>query len=167
MGKGILILIVIIVVAIVGFMVLSPSTPTDESTTTTDTEEYSDDVMMEGDEMEGDSMMEEGKKEGDAMMEGGDAMEKAEPVVIKMTADGFSPITTTIPAGTAVQFINTDTRSHWPASAVHPTHLELSGFDALKAILPGDSYSYTFTKAGEWRMHDHLFPARTGKVIVE
>jgi plastocyanin len=69
----------------------------------------------------------------------------------------------------------------WPASAFHPTHTVYSGtslsehcpdtagtaFDACKGFLPGQSWSFKFTKAGTWKYHDHLNPGATGTIVVE
>ncbi|HLD11294.1 MAG TPA: hypothetical protein VJB91_00080 [Patescibacteria group bacterium] len=90
-----------------------------------------------------------------------------ENVVIEYTEDGFQPKMITIPLDTTVRWINRTSRPMWIASAVHPTHQELPGFDALKGYATGESYSYTFTKIGSWKYHDHLNPKATGEVIVE
>ncbi len=87
-------------------------------------------------------------------------------VTINMTASGFSPANVTIKKGDSVVFKNTDSNPHWPASAPHPTHTALPGFDALKGIAAGASYSYTFTKVGAWGYHDHLNSSLFGKVTV-
>ena|SRR3989338_1270662 len=86
-------------------------------------------------------------------------------ITIEMTADGFSPNPVNINAGDTVVFLNKDTVDHWPASAVHPSHQELPGFDALGPVKPGESYEFTFSDKGNWRFHDHLNPARTGVVV--
>jgi plastocyanin len=90
----------------------------------------------------------------------------ASPVVITITSSGYSPSNVTVTAGTKVTFQNNDTKNHWPASNPHPSHTDLPGFDALKNVAPGSSYSYTFTKVGTWGYHDHLFPSQGGKVTV-
>lgn len=86
------------------------------------------------------------------------------PTTIKMTAAGFEPANVTIKKGDTVVFLNNDSKPHWPASAQHPTHTALPGFDSLKAVAAGASYSYTFTKAGTWGYHDHLNASFFGKV---
>ncbi len=96
-----------------------------------------------------------------------DQAETETETVISMTTNGFEPSTVTVKAGTKVTFVNNDTVDRWPASAFHPTHLELPGFDALKGIAPGASYSFTFEKVGKWGFHDHLFPTMFGSVTVE
>lgn len=90
----------------------------------------------------------------------------AETHRIDMTADGFSPSEVTVKAGDTVNFVNTDTETHWPASAIHPTHQLLPGFDAIGGVSAGSTYAYTFTKVGTWPFHDHLHASSTGKVIV-
>ena len=87
-------------------------------------------------------------------------------VTISMTSSGFSPANVTVKAGTKVVFVNNDTQPHWPASNPHPTHTDLPGFDALKNINPGQSYTFTFSKVGTWGFHDHLNPPRGGSVTV-
>lgn len=89
-----------------------------------------------------------------------------EEFYVYMNDDGFTPPPIPVPKGTAVIFQNKGSRSHWPASAVHPTHELLPGFDALRGIPPGESYVYTFTKPGTWKFHDHLNPSHTGSVTV-
>jgi plastocyanin len=84
-----------------------------------------------------------------------------------MTADGFVPSTITIQKGDYVQFTNSDSNLHWPASGPHPAHTALPGFDALKGITAGNYYRYQFTKVGTWYFHDHLNPSLKGSVVVK
>lgn len=93
--------------------------------------------------------------------------EESGATIISMTANGFEPSSITVKAGTTVTFINNDLGQRWPASAFHPTHTQLPGFDSLGAVAPGGSYSFTFEKKGKWNFHDHLFPAMFGSVTVE
>lgn len=105
------------------------------------------------------------EKAENSMVENKEEMMKDE-VVVDMTSAGFSPNLINVKAGDNVRFENKNTENHWPASAVHPTHQELPGFDALGPVAPGESYEFTFTKVGEWRYHDHLNPTIFGKVVV-
>ncbi len=91
----------------------------------------------------------------------------AETTTINITETGFSPATLTVAAGTNVSFINNGQAPHWPASDLHPTHNILPGFDSKRGLETGDSYTYTFDKAGTWRCHDHLLPQNTCTIIVE
>lgn len=91
----------------------------------------------------------------------------ASETIIEMTSAGFSPAEATIKAGDTVKFVNKDTKNHRPASGVHPTHQLCPGFDALQAVKPGESYSFTFNEKKECLMHDHLNPTLRGKIIVQ
>ncbi|MEK7651987.1 MAG: cupredoxin domain-containing protein [Patescibacteria group bacterium] len=86
---------------------------------------------------------------------------------IKITANGFVPSSITIQKGDYVQFTNTDSNPHWPASGPHPVHTALPGFDALKGITTGNYYRYQFTQVGTWSFHDHLNPSLKGTVTVK
>lgn len=112
-------------------------------------------------------------------------------VVVEASANGFSPDTVTIKKGDTVKWVNKGSDKVWPASAMHPTHTVYPGanyseegsfmgsqackaegdskdgaFDSCKGILPGGSYSFTFSQVGSWKYHDHLNPSFRGTVIV-
>lgn len=101
-------------------------------------------------------------------------------VSVTYTDDGYSPSTVEISAGDTVTFMNDSSKGMWTASALHPTHRIYDGtslndhcnngssdaFDACREVQPGDSWSFTFNKAGEWGYHNHTFPGDTGAVIV-
>jgi plastocyanin len=87
--------------------------------------------------------------------------------VVKLTDNGWEPSTLTIKSGDTVTFENDSSDDAWPASNVHPTHLLYRGFDAKKPLLPGDSYSFTFTKVGSWGYHNHLEPDVQGTIDVK
>lgn len=89
------------------------------------------------------------------------------PVTVSITDEGFEPSTVTIPVGTKVTFVNNGQALHWPASDPHPIHTGLSGFDARKGLATGESYSFTFTKAGTFGMHDHLNFRLKGSIVVQ
>lgn len=88
-------------------------------------------------------------------------------VTVQMTSSGFSPSEIKIKAGDTVDFVNKDSKSHWPASAVHPAHQCYPGFDALRPVQPGETYSYKFAMAKTCKFHDHLNPGTTGTIAVE
>lgn len=79
---------------------------------------------------------------------------------------GFVPNTVTVKKGTSVVWTNQGQGGMWVASAIHPTHQLLPGFDQLKSVGAGGTYEYTFTKVGTWKYHNHVQPADTGTVIV-
>lgn len=88
-------------------------------------------------------------------------------VAVIYTDSGYSPAEVRVKAGTKVVFENQSAELMWTASAVHPTHLELPGFDALSGAATGQSYAFTFSQTGTWRYHNHLRPTHSGTVIVE
>jgi plastocyanin len=85
---------------------------------------------------------------------------------ITMSESGFSPATINVATGAVVTFVNNGQAAHWPASDVHPTHTILPDFDAKRGLATGESYSYTFTKVGTWRCHDHLMPQQACVITV-
>lgn len=96
----------------------------------------------------------------------GEAVEE-EAITVSYTDSGFVPNSITVNSGTSVTFVNESTKKMWVASAVHPTHQVLPGFNQLAATEAGTSYTYTFSKAGQWRYHNHVATTDTGAVIVE
>lgn len=86
---------------------------------------------------------------------------------VTYTASGFSPRSVTVKSGSTVAFKNESSGELWVASDPHPIHTGLLGFDAKKGIASGQTYSFTFTKAGTFGFHDHLNPSHTGTVVVE
>ncbi len=96
--------------------------------------------------------------------------------VVEISVDGFSPNEIEIAVGETVSFVNIDSRSHWPASVVHPTHKEYpdnangcrgTPFDSCQSLKQGDVFSFVFNHKGEWEYHDHLNLALRGKIIVK
>lgn len=86
---------------------------------------------------------------------------------VEMTAQGFVPADLEVATGTTVEFVNKDTEMHWPASGIHPTHQVCAGFDALKGIPAGESYSYTFSVVKTCPFHDHINPGLKGTIVVK
>lgn len=122
---------------------------------------------------------------GDAIEGDGDAMEgdgdlTVGEFTIERSASGYAPNELTVKKGSTVNFTNSSSATHRPASAQHPTHTVYPGsdiqkcgstaqgiiFDACVGVEPGDSYSFTFNEVGEWFYHDHLNPSNFGKVVV-
>lgn len=103
-----------------------------------------------------------------------------ETFIVHISDKGFEPKEITIPLGATVIFENEDTNEHWPASDSHPSHTFYSGsslkehcapgqaptFDSCKGILSGESWSFTFEKAGTHHYHDHLWSHLGGTITV-
>ncbi|OGC50792.1 hypothetical protein A2716_02025 [candidate division WWE3 bacterium RIFCSPHIGHO2_01_FULL_40_23] len=92
--------------------------------------------------------------------------ETESPVTVTVTSEGFNPKSVTVTQGETVVWRNETEGQTWVASAVHPTHQVYPGFDQLKGMGKGETYSFTFEKIGTWKYHDHLNPTRFGEVVV-
>lgn len=89
-------------------------------------------------------------------------------VTVEMDEQGFRPAQVTLAKGGKVVFKNVgQTTDVWPASAVHPAHLEYPKFDPKRGIKPRESYEIDFPEVKTYRYHDHLNPTKFGKVVVE
>lgn len=94
--------------------------------------------------------------------------------LVEITAAGFNPNTLTINKGDTVVFVNKEAKSHWPASAVHPSHDVYpktggcigSKFDSCRGLSQGETFTFRFDYEGTWKYHDHLNPGLTGTIIV-
>lgn len=102
---------------------------------------------------------------------------------VTVTYDGktFSPASVTVRQGDTVTFVDSSTKPMWVASAMHPSHEVYDGtsrtahcaagysgapsFDQCKSST--ESYSFTFTKTGTWKYHDHINASAVGQVVVQ
>lgn len=89
-----------------------------------------------------------------------------EKVTVKMTEAGFEPSVVNIMQGDTVIFVNESGVDRWPASNIHPTHAIYSEFDPKRAVPFGEVWEFRFTKAGTWKLHDHLMTEFTGSIVV-
>ena len=95
--------------------------------------------------------------------------------IVVYTDNGYSPNPIKIKVGDTVTFKNESSQSMWTASAMHPTHNQYpttggcwgSTFDACQGIQPGDSWSFKFDLAGNWKYHNHLNATHFGSIVVE
>lgn len=85
---------------------------------------------------------------------------------VKLTENGFEPSQVRVAVGDIVRFTTTRTASFWPASDLHPTHEIYPEFDPKQPVAATASWQFTFTRAGTWKYHDHLFPLYRGVVVV-
>ncbi len=85
---------------------------------------------------------------------------------ITYTDAGYQPKEVTVKKGTKVTFTNDSAIGMWTASAIHPTHQVLPGFDAKKSVTKGGTYEYTFVKVGTWQYHNHMKPTDIGVIVV-
>ena len=103
---------------------------------------------------------------------------QAAGVTVSYTSGGFSPKTVTIKKGENVTFMNESGGRMWVASGPHPAHTGYDGtargqhcsggtgasFDQCGA---GDSYMFTFGKAGTWHYHNNVSEEDGGIIVVQ
>lgn len=82
------------------------------------------------------------------------------------TERGFEPSRVYIRKGDSVIFSSVTGVPFWPASDSHPTHSLYPEFDPQGALLPGETWRFTFDRSGVWGFHDHLDPFIKGKIVV-
>lgn len=86
-------------------------------------------------------------------------------MTLSITSSGFSPAEVTVPVNGTVTFVNNDTQQHQPSSAPHPSHTEYPGLNS-PVLAPGQSFTATLTRAGTFKVHDHLNPGLRATIIV-
>ena len=79
--------------------------------------------------------------------------------IITIQNFAFSPATTTVKVGTKVTWTNQDSTTHHVVS-------DTGAFDSGN-LNNGQSYSFTFTKAGSYPYHCSIHPSMTGTIIVK
>jgi amicyanin len=77
---------------------------------------------------------------------------------VEIQAHGFSAPTLTVKAGTTVTWTNRDDDAHTVTSVANT--FRSPGLDT------GETFSYTFTRAGTFEYFCSLHPLMTGKVVV-
>mgnify|MGYP000128981068 CR=1 FL=1 len=86
---------------------------------------------------------------------------------VSITKDGFTPATIQVKKGTAVTWTNTDGATHQVITDPHPAHTNLKSLDS-DPLGQGDSFTFTFEKAGTYGYHDEMSPLKIkGTVIVK
>lgn len=89
------------------------------------------------------------------------------PTEVIVTGSGFSPKSVEIKKGESITWINKDSTSH-QIVAKDPQDSGVTAFDSHETLGQGDSYTYTFEKAGTYVYGDKVEPTRyKGTVIVK
>ena len=87
--------------------------------------------------------------------------------VITLSADGFSPATLTIKAGTTVTWVNKSVEDATVDSDPHPTHTEHRWLN-LGILYKDGTLNLTFDKPpGTYRYHNHFNASQKGTIVVE
>jgi len=132
----------------------------EETASTTPDETPSNEKVMEDGTSEPLNPIEDG-----TLVEG--ELELPREIEITYSDQGFNPIIAIVEQGATVKFINTSKLPLWVASDPHPSHTAYSAFDSKIAVPPGAAYSFTFTKIGSWKYHNHQNAGHTGTINVE
>ncbi|OGE80935.1 MAG: hypothetical protein A2826_00210 [Candidatus Doudnabacteria bacterium RIFCSPHIGHO2_01_FULL_43_23] len=183
MKKNIITIVIIVAIAIVVYVV---STQYNSKNSNSDSEENSEEMTQKvpGYEDDVDEMIvDTGASDDDAISEAEDqpiedvtdVEELSKSVTVVFTGQAYSPDIVNIKVGDSVLWRNeSDSKSTWPASAVHPTHNVYpttggclgSTLDACRELGKGETFSFTFEEVGAWKMHDHLNPGVFMTVVV-
>lgn len=115
----------------------------------------------------GDAVANFGVAEGTPSSTGSKQIMKKAAVTVTYTDSGFSPASVSVKVGDTVEWLNQGTKQMWVASAPHPQHTDYPGFDQLASTGKGTTYSFTFTKAGTWKYHNHVNVKDFGSVVVK
>jgi len=78
----------------------------------------------------------------------------------------WTPLIVSIDVGDTVRWINTDTQPHTTSSGLDLSSPDLSRLFQSDLLMNGDSFSFTFTKEGEYPYYCWVHPWMTGVVIV-
>ncbi len=149
MGKYLLIALIIIILAGGGYFLMKGQSKTQQQTT-----------------QNAPSMQSSQQSSQPTAMKSQPSTATASGNAVSYTGNGFEPHSITIKKGQTVTWTNKDSDELWVASNPHPTHTDYPGFDELKSIPTGQTYSFTFTKVGNWGYHNHLNPSQQGVVVV-
>lgn len=86
-------------------------------------------------------------------------------VTIIFTDDGFEPSTYTVKRGSVIKVTNNSAMDLQFSSDDHPAHTDEPELN-LGVLKPGESDSFTVTKVGTWKFHDHLNDEFSGSLTV-
>lgn len=86
---------------------------------------------------------------------------------VSYNGSSFSSSNLTINAGDTVRFTNSSSSLMWVASDPHPTHTNFASFDSNQGVGQGQTYNFTFAKAGTFGFHNHLNSSHTGTITVK
>ncbi|MDY6768935.1 MAG: hypothetical protein SVW02_02395 [Candidatus Nanohaloarchaea archaeon] len=101
---------------------------------------------------------------------------QGETHTVTYSSSGFSPSQITVQRCDTVRW-ESQGASMWVASDQHPVHSQYDGTSlsqhcpsdgtAFDQCGTGSSYSFTFTRTGEWSYHNHQLSGHGGTVVVQ
>ena len=93
-------------------------------------------------------------------------------LLVSYVNTGFEPREGTIKVDDTVRFVNNSTGQVWIAasgSSLYPAAQNgcgSSALDSCRALDPGESWEFTFTKKGSWRFANNLDKSVDGVIVV-
>ncbi len=154
---------------------------TDVEITDAEVEESTDEVLEEDDAMESEEEPveeeeeivedESSEEETETADEAEESTEEEEEVVdeteftVQMTDDGFVPETLTLNVGDTITWVNE--REDPPLHQAMVVGLRLHNDILSPVLLPGETYTWTFTETGEYDIVDGILSSASMEIIVE
>jgi len=77
-------------------------------------------------------------------------------VTMVLTDKGFMPNEVFVRKGGTVTFTSDTNKQFWPASNNHPSHTIYPQLDPKRPLQPGEHWTFTFDRVGDWGIHDHI-----------
>lgn len=174
------IVVVLAIVLVGGFFLLGADTPAENEEAAGNTLTEENRFANEDNETGSSNSANSGDNENASASNDTSASDETTSTVTTVTygSTGFSPSSVTVRAGDTVRFVNESGASMWVASDEHPTHTQYAGttrsehcagsantaFDQCES---GNTYSFTFEKAGSWNYHNHVQASHGGTIVVE
>jgi plastocyanin len=84
---------------------------------------------------------------------------------VTMKDEAFDPPRIIVSLGTTVIWVDDDLPEHFVNSDPHPTHNMLPALNS-DALNDGDTYEFTFDRAGDWGYHCSSHTGMTGRILV-
>ncbi len=157
--KKIALIALVLILGVVGFVVLSSSSDSDDTSQSTDVSSQETPVIPTDKNPAEDAKPDQVKPTA------------PKTVTVTYSSSGFSPAEITINSGDTIDFINETNIPLWTASNPHPAHTILPEFDTGKTLggfpKAGEGSSFTFDKVGQWGYHNHTAPEHTGVITVQ
>ena len=164
MNKSLLIIIGIIIIGAIAYMVLR--SPENSNRQTVEETFPPLEPMEEGNVFVQQAPEEELGLDAELLLQE-DAANGEDVAAVSIDDIGFSEETITVRVGTTIVFTNNGQGLHQVASDPHPTHTNVPGLDSKRGLATGETFSFTFERAGTFTVHDHLAPSHKATIIVQ
>jgi plastocyanin len=86
--------------------------------------------------------------------------------LVSVNESGFTPATLSVESGTQVTWVNAGKKPHQISADPYPSNNSIAGFNSYEVLQKGDSYSFTFSSAGTYHLHDNLNPLKLHSTVI-